>query len=101
MIHVVLEIDYSGILPSETHEGDFEMGKSVYEITSQYATLKTKNYSSLGIFVEGINGVLGNVNISNYYWLYYVNGVLADRACNLYFLQENSTITWIYTKPSI
>ncbi len=99
-LSVTLEIDYADLLPSERYEHEFSSGISVFEVTSFFAQLSTKNYSSLGVLVVGINGIISNVNLTNYYWFYYVDGTLADRACNLYFLETNSTISWKYESLS-
>lgn len=95
-ISVLVIVDYADVLPTENHSGIFLKGVTVFEVTNFFANLGIKNYSSLGILVEEINSVRSNVNLTNYYWFYYVNGVLGDRACNIFHLETNSTITWKY-----
>lgn len=97
-ITVTLVIQGPGI--SQLGKLSLEDGATVYQVLKQGSkqldfSLKTSHHSSLGIFVEGIAGVMNNPK-ANAYWLYYVNGQFASRGVSLQTVQEGDTITWSY-----
>ncbi|MEK7540146.1 MAG: DUF4430 domain-containing protein [Patescibacteria group bacterium] len=97
-ITVTLVIQGPGI--STSGKLSLEDGATVYQVLKQGSkqldfSLKTSHHSSLGIFVEGIAGVMNNPK-ANAYWLYYVNGQFASRGVSLQTVQEGDTITWSY-----
>ena len=51
----------------------------------------SKDYSSLGSFVDEINGVKGT---PGNYWLYYVNGKKASVGVSKYIIKEGDKIVW-------
>lgn len=56
---------------------------------------ETKNYGSMGLFVESINGLKNN-NKTGKYWIYYVNNESAQIGISNYIIKPNDIITWKY-----
>lgn len=97
-ISVKLLIKGPGI--SKSGKITVEPNSTVYQVMKKGShqldfSLKTAQHNSLGIFVEGIAGVMNNPK-ANAYWLYYVNGQFASRGVSLQTVQEGDTITWSY-----
>ena len=63
-------------------------------------TMTTKEYSSMGYFIEEINGIKNN-NQTGEYWGYYINGKTAQLGASSYILKNNDLITWKYAKYQI
>ncbi len=51
----------------------------------------TKDYSSLGSFVDEINGIKGT---PGQYWLYYINNKKASLGVSKYVLKDGDNILW-------
>lgn len=97
-IQVKLIIQGPGV--SKSGKISVKSGATVYQVMKQGSqeldfSLKTSHHSSLGIFVEGIAGVINNPK-TNLYWLYYLNGQFASRGVSLQTVQEGDIITWSY-----
>jgi len=54
-----------------------------------------QNYSSLGFFVQEINGIKNNPR-TNQYWFLYVNNKKADQGASSIKVKANDIITWKY-----
>jgi len=63
--------------------------------TDKKISVKMKEFSGLGYFVEEING-LKNDNQANKYWIYYINDQTAKIGISSYILKNNDLITWKY-----
>ena len=72
-------------------------GDSVYQAMNNLTkednnfSFKTKEYPSLGIFVNEINGVS---SIAGNYWIYYVNKKEASVGVSKYILKSGDVIDW-------
>ena len=55
----------------------------------------TKNFSSLGYFIESINGKK-NSPMTGFYWTYYINNEEAKLGVSNYIVKPNDLITWKY-----
>lgn len=89
-------------LKINNQEYNTNLGESntVYEVMEKLAqesnfSFSGKEYSSLGFFVDEINGVKNN-NKTGEYWIYYVNGVSAKVGISNYLLNNNDLIEWKY-----
>ncbi|MGH8004749.1 MAG: DUF4430 domain-containing protein [Limisphaerales bacterium] len=71
-------------------------GKTVLELLETGHEVEKKT-SSVGSFVEGIDGIK---NRSDRFWLYYVNGKKPDVASDRYPTIANDTIEWRFEKNS-
>lgn len=76
---------------SEVREGD-----TVYLIMKRLGekenfSFNYKEYPSMGVFVDEINGIKGE---PGKYWIYYVNGVEASVSVSKYILKEGDVISW-------
>lgn len=58
-------------------------------------TFTTKTFSGLGEFVESINGIANN---SNQYWMYYIDGNLANIGVSQYTPKAGDIIVWKFEK---
>jgi len=54
-------------------------------------TFEFKDYPSMGIFIDGINGIKGE---KNKYWFYSVNGQEASVSVSNYILKNGDSILW-------
>jgi hypothetical protein len=64
--------------------------------TAANFTVETETFP-MGIKVNGIAGLV-NQNGGGPGWQYYVNGVYANKACNLYTISNGDSVSWQY-KP--
>ena len=97
--NITLIIDYSGVRDLKIRE-NFSLQKgdtSVFHALLKWCDVRYKTYSGGAIFIEGIDGVINNINLSNYYWLYYVNGEFAPVGASGYFLNNGDLINWNYS----
>ena len=70
---------------------------SVFDILLEVSAVNFTYYGSL-VFINAINNVWGHINISNYYWIYYVNGIRGSVAANTLYVENNDIILWSYEK---
>ena len=59
--------------------------------TASGFTFKYKEYPSMGIFVEEINGVRGS---QGKYWIYYVNDKEAEVGISKNIVKDGDIISW-------
>jgi len=71
-------------------------GKTVLELLETAHQVEKKT-SSVGSFVEGIDGIK---NRSDRFWLYYVNGRKPDIACDRQATTAADTIEWRFEQYS-
>ncbi len=75
-------------------------GQNIYDALqdlnqSEQVTVKFKNFSGLGYFVDGINGINSDT-LHAKYWIYYINDTKAQVGISQYQLKQNDVITWKY-----
>ncbi|HLC70043.1 MAG TPA: DUF4430 domain-containing protein [Patescibacteria group bacterium] len=58
-------------------------------------TWQTKEYGSLGRFVDSLNGITSD-RIRGKYWIFYINGETAKIGISSYILKNNDLIKWNY-----
>ena len=88
------------IISGKSYPVGFITGSSVYEVMKNLhadgkVTIRFKNYSGLGHFVDGIDGVNSDTFRAKY-WIYYINGAKAQIGISNYTLKQNDIITWKY-----
>ncbi len=88
------------IISGKSYPVGFIAGSSVYEVMKNLhadgkVTIRFKNYSGLGHFVDGIDGVNSDTFRAKY-WIYYINGAKAKIGISNYTLKQNDIITWKY-----
>ncbi len=82
-----------------TYDEVLPVSSTVFDLLKQSS--RTNNFSlkyqpsQMGVFVEAIAGVK-NDNATNKYWLYKVNGKLANVGASGYVMQNNDVIEWYY-----
>lgn len=60
---------------------------------------ETKDYGSMGLFIESINGLKNN-NQTGEYWIYYVNGESARIGISNQIVKSGDVIQWRYEKSN-
>lgn len=73
-------------------------GDTVYDVMNTLQsskennfTFESKEYPSMGIFINGINGMKGE---ANKYWIYSVNSVESSISVSKYILKNGDSILW-------
>jgi hypothetical protein len=94
-IPVTLTLNYSG--HSQTFEATVPGNSSVLDLLSRYATLDYTDYLGAGAFINSINNVS---NSEDSYWMFYVNGTLADVGVSAYLINQSIAVEMRYEKPS-
>lgn len=74
---------------SVTYQGEDD--KNVMELLKTKANVVTKQ-SSFGEYVDEINGIKGGTD--NKYWIFYVNGKMAEVGASDYVTKSLDTIEW-------
>jgi hypothetical protein len=69
----------------------YEVMKNLQEQKENNFTFVYKEYSGLGIFIEGINEVKGE---PGKYWIYYVNDIEASVSVSKFKLKDGDVISW-------
>lgn len=90
---VILDKKYE----TEIKEGAtvYDAMKSIESVKENNFSFKIKEYPGLGIFVDGINGIMGT---SGKYWIYYVNDKEASVSVSKYKINNGDVISWKYEK---
>jgi len=60
---------------------------------------ETKDYGSMGLFIDSINGLKNNPQTGEY-WIYYVNGESAKIGISNYIVKPGDIIEWRYEKSN-
>lgn len=60
---------------------------------------ETKDYGSMGLFIESINGLENNLQTGEY-WIYYINGESAKIGISNYIIKPEDVIQWRYEKSN-
>jgi hypothetical protein len=76
-------------------EFDNLSGTTVLNVTSEVLNVQIDWYGPFG-YIRGIEGVVGAGQTG---WQYWVNGVFASVAVNLYFLNDGDSLEWVYSGP--
>lgn len=71
---------------------DGEDGKNALDLLKSKAEIQTQD-SSIGVFVISINGVS---NSNDHFWMFYVNGELAQVSADQYTTKNGDKIEWRY-----
>ncbi len=88
------------VINGKSYPVSFIAYTSVYEVMKQLndsgkIKVDFKNYSGLGYFVDGIDGVKSDT-LRGKYWIYYINGAKAQVGISTYELNSKDIITWKY-----
>jgi hypothetical protein len=83
----------------KTYDKNLPAGSTVLDLLEQSSQTKkfslSYRQSQLGVFIEEIAGVK-NDNRANKFWLYKVNGKLANVGASSYLMKNNDAIEWYY-----
>lgn len=95
---VIVTVSGPGVsIRCEVHS---DKNKTAHQVMKQAAdqcsfSYQTKQHASLGVFVDGLEGVTSDTS-AGMYWIYSVNGVKANVGVSSYQIQPGDTITWNY-----
>jgi hypothetical protein len=84
-------VSYSDEITEKTNVYDF-MSKLQAEGKIKFTT---ENYIGMGKFIDSINGIKNNNNMS---WIYYVNGKEAQVGVSNYKINPGDIVSWKYEK---
>jgi len=97
VVNVTVKIYYGGVKSSKIIEN---ITLTDGETTAFYATDKVCEIDGYGFpdnaYIQEIDGVRENVDKSNYFWIYYINGEEAQIGCSAYNLEDGDEVMWIY-----
>jgi hypothetical protein len=85
------DLSFKDTLPGQTSVSDF-MNKLQKEGKISFTE---KNYLGMGEFIDSINGIKNNNNLS---WIYYVNGKEAQVGVSNYKINPGDIVSWKYEK---
>jgi hypothetical protein len=82
-----------------TYSASLDHQSTVFEVLNRVAEVNglslVKEDSDFGVFVKEI---AGRANTKDSFWLYYVNGQMAEVAADKYELREGDLVEWKYEK---
>lgn len=96
----VATISFTLQLQGKEHIVTAPAGSTVYDgmrIAQEkgYLSFEAREFSSIGFFVEAINGIRNDYK-NGMYWIYSINGTKAHVGVSSYVLQPNDIIFWNY-----
>lgn len=96
-INVALKITLEN--NSSEYSRKVDSGVSVFNLMKSISEEEDFNFkyqdSNLGAFIEEINGVKNNSS-DKVYWMFYVNGKMAEVGVSNYKLSDNDIVEWRY-----
>lgn len=90
---ITLTIDFGNGTSSEYNDLN---GTTVLEVTSSILEVEVQWFGPLA-YIRAIDGFVGE---GEYGWEFWVNGEFASIAVNLYSLENNDEISWVYSTPA-
>jgi hypothetical protein len=94
-IPVKLILNFSGY--SQEFDVNVSENSTAFDALMKVVQIDYTNYPGAGLFVNKI----GNVsNSKDSYWMFYVNGTLADVGLSAYLINESVVIEMRYEKPA-
>lgn len=95
-----ISVSFKFIAPDWTKDTALNLSedKTVYEAMEEMVkenkiSVEFKQFSGLGAFVQSIDGLAPQ---DNQYWIYYLNGKIANVGISLTKLKNDDVITWRY-----
>ncbi len=93
---VKITIEINGTPHAISHDENTSLYTAMAELEAQgKLAWVTKEFGSLGKFVDSINGVKSD-RLTGKYWFFYVNGEASQVGISNYILKNNDSITWKY-----
>ncbi len=93
-------VTISGPGVSKRCELELTEAKTAHQVMKQAAdqcdfSYQWEKYASLGVFVDGLGGVLSDKS-AGVYWIYYVNGTKANVGVSSYTIASGDELLWKY-----
>lgn len=82
VVPTVADVSYEGVA-----------GKTALELLKGIKSVKTKEFSGIGEYVDSIDGVAGD---SGHFWSFYLNGKQASEGAGTYITKSGDQIVWKY-----
>ena len=96
IVQITLTINYSLLRPTDIQRYNVSNQQSAFDILTTYNNVSYTSYGTMGHFIDGINGVVNNVNISNYYWIIYVNNKKSQVGADAIYPTEGMELLFNY-----
>lgn len=96
IVQITFAVNYSQILPTAIQQYNVSNQQTAFEILVAHYQVNYTTYGNMGHFIDGINGVINNVNISNFYWIIYVNGEKSPIGADRIYPSANMIISFNY-----
>jgi hypothetical protein len=94
-LSISIEINFADLIANLHQELNISSTKSAFDALLLVTTVNYTDYGSL-VYVDAINNVWSNQNITNHFWIYYINGQRANIAANSYIVKASDAILWSY-----
>lgn len=99
LIIIQLNISYNDVIPDNHFEFEVNTSLSVLEITKSAVNVSVTYFYGLP-YIEAINGIKENDNLSNHFWIFYIDDVKslihAGVSLNKINVKNGSVILWNY-----
>jgi len=92
----VAQLAPSDAQPTTIEITAWEDGQTALALLESVATVQKQEYG-FGVFVEGVNGLLGD---QNNYWAFYVNDEYAQQGADQTILQTGDVVRFVYEPVS-
>jgi len=92
----VAQLAPSDAQPTTIEITAWEDGQTALALLDSVATVQKQEYG-FGVFVEGVNGLLGD---QNNYWAFYVNDEYAQQGADQTILQTGDVVRFVYEPVS-
>ena len=94
-ISLSISISYSDMRVNDSFELIVYNNYSALSILEEISILNYTNQFGIP-YIQAINNVWENLNISNYYWIFYLNGIKIDRGVSLIFFNDGDIFLCSY-----
>lgn len=94
-ISISMNIEFANLTDSIYQKLNISSSLSVFDALLLVTTVNYTDYGSL-VYIEAINNVWSNQNLTNHFWIYYINGQRANIAANSYIVKASDIILWSY-----
>lgn len=94
-ISISMNIEFANLTDNIYQELNISSSLSVFDALLLVTTVNYTDYGSL-VYIEAINNVWSNQNLTNHFWIYYINGQKANIAANSYIVKASDIILWSY-----
>ena len=84
----------------ETRAYQVEKGTTAYDFVKEHLQLKVREYGTIGVYIEAVNGLEENREGNHKFWQYYVDGEYAKVGVSFYRIDRPLTLELRYENPN-